>query len=1690
MNRRCMILVPVVMIALALTGSAEAQSMDRVSPVASTAAILQGETLEFKVRLGGMVWPWCWHQADWYVDDALTASQNLGNVQSADIKLSWLGNAAGTHVVKVRAKYDNAIGVHVWSDYIPWTVTVVSPDTYTVERSGPEQRTEIVHYPVQCAVEFGGLASQATWQQAEWYTDGVLYGTHTLTEGWSGYYDYIYPTFTIGTHEVKVRAKWSLNGAEVWTNYTTWTIEVVPHPPTASCVAPSSSVSMMQGGTQAFTARGTDVGETEHCLEIAGVRWYLDGVQQNDIEIGCILAPTVDRPWSHTFDTRGIYHVEAVFYDHDGYSSPSGQATWTVTVGSLVHEPSATIVSPGSSATVYAGGPVTFKVTGTDAGDDLRLCEVSLDGVAQTNASFSGGASGSTAEWTHAFETPGTYHVGFVPVDLAGDRGAACTWTVEVQGHDPSGTKVSPAGSLTANIGVPVTFTLEGTDPADDLWLCEVSLNSVIQANAYFKGASNGSTAQWTHTFSTPGTYRVAFAPLDSANHYGTAEVWTVVVKDYSALANLTGMVIELNTQGQPQGALADAKVDLARPDGGVTTATTDARGAFAFSLLEPGTYTLSVSKPGYYTQSRSISLAGGGTKDEVFRLMPKSEGPAAYDFKSPNGKYFIEGIPGKLAFSAIVAWNGAPGSVTLKVGGNSYPATLTDLGNGTALAEVEVDSSASASGSLEIASSDSADGCNEAKLEIVNGVGKVVNVAAGAFMIGALPVAIVDASHPDWVSQGGKLYTRLEKTVTIFNINDPKGEFSMKASLGYLDQRTWDPWAGTLEKSQGGVGKVNINIPIKSAEFLGEARVEYTHTWALALFGCEPSTEALTDRIALSGKLGIGAPLVPIIGYVFPAAAAPIEAAREVPALGDVVDSLQLRLFLIVGGALTNKCDAQDGVCIPGGNSSLSASVTVGLEAQVLLALKTWRGKPELGVYVGATGTPEWTKSTSDWKMTKVTLRGYVGVYASWWVFRSSREVGVMLVFGENEGSKALSIQSIESVPGSSLGGVWEPIGDSCLRWGPMNVLAAGSGSNGRLRILSVQGELSEETRLMENVVSTASPVLLSGASERLILFSLYDPNKPWYAATDIGTLYRTGNQAWKLDRITDDQAAEFGPGIAATGSGTALAAWERVSGDISDVNNPGQIAPHMEIVATSLDPSTGLWSTPQQLTSNTVADHQPVPITLGTTNGVLWIQNEGDAAIGDANFASRLMFAKWSGNKWDEPQTLWSAKKGLQNFAFIADGLGEGHVVLAVDEDGDPNTTADCELYLLSTAKGAWQAPTQLTSDSVEDTMPTLVAPNGVPICVWSADRKLVYSPLDNWNPREVYREYTLANEAPSLDAVTMPGGAAIAYTVQGPNGVDVVASFYDADLDCWSLPRQLTNDEHAETSLSLTCDGGELVIAYLKTQTERTGMDVEIQGQMVHLENVPQPGRTDLYVLRHTLANDLAVVPESMVVEPANPAPGTTATIRATIENRGDLPLQNVEVVFYDGDPSKGGVAIGNKQVIADTFIAGGKQNVSVSWDVPRGTGSHEIFVAVDPSLAVEDRDRSDNVLSLRAVLPDLAIDTCWSTEVSSTMMALTARLVNKGVIPAGKFDLSWHLASPDGEEIGMGMIEPLIAGGTHEITFMWDTTGRLEPGQNVQVFAVVDSAKAVPESDETNNTSSLAVFHPPVVPPVAP
>ncbi len=1124
----------------------------------------------------------------------------------------------------------------------------------------------------------------------------------------------------------------------------------------------------------------------------------------------------------------------------------------------------------------------------------------------------------------------------------------------------------------------------------------------------------------------------------------------------------ITGVVLEVDALGKVKGPLGSATVAAT----GVGHTFTNSQGEFTLLNVPAGLIDVTVSKTGYYSVQRPVSVAPGQWKHETFQLLAESGSlPAAFNFLSPRGRHFVPRTPGNLQFEVTVAWKGSPGAVYYTVNGVQYPATITDLGGGLARA------------TLSVPAPTVINNCRELTIEVVNGENKRTNVSPGVCFY-PLPAAAEAwaGNQIVWTPSGHKLGYSSEDAELVLLPLIGGGPTSLVINIRWNDRRTlqYDPLAGTLFGSVSfHDGKAYFSAEINKFEAIASAEFSSRGELDMTFGGCNNLLMERGFDVSLLGKLGAGAPAITIVYPICPPCIPVIEGWKALPVLGDLIALVRFRFFVVAGlSAAGVYSSGPPSNCFLGA-SSLHASGTIGAEGQAALAL--WGAS--VGIFMGGTGTPV-LDICPDLRLRQVKLRQYAGLFASCAGFDRKVELALETQFG---GAGDGQVVTVVPLGDPALDGQWRPIGAERLRWGEANRLVAGRpvrlpGSNS----LDISGDAIEET-LIENVTSLGSPSVIADETQTHILYSRHDPNKPWYAATDIASLRSPAGGPWSEMLIADDNVADFVPRIAAADANTDLAAWEQVEGDISWTTNPGEVIPYIEIAAAWFDRTTQQWTPPVLLVNNDVVDRHPLPAVFGTTAGVLWIQNEGAASPGHATSGDRLMYARWNGAGWTTPAVLWSDPKGIIDMAFAADAAGEGHVVFVVDEDGDPETRTDRELYGMATVGGVWQTAVRLTADAVEDGLPVLVTPNGEVICVWSSDSTVVYTPLANWQPAPVYVEHTLANEAPTLDGVTMPGGAAIAYTVQGPEGIDIVAAFYDANLNQWSLPRQLTQDEHAETSVSLACDGTQLVMAYLKTQTERKEVEVEIGGQIYVIPNVPQPARTDLCLLRHTLGHDLAIRTNSLVLEPANPEPGSTATIRAIVENRGELGAQNVQVAFYDGDPSQHGQLIGTMQTVAGLLVPGTAREVSVQWIIPEPPRSYQIFVVADPALVFDDRNRANNTLSRQAVLPDLTIETGWSQQVSQREVVLTARTLNTGVVPAEPFQICWRLDTAGGQEIGRSNVEAMPAGTARDVSFTWDTTG-MTPGEWVQVYAIADCTEAVFEFDESNNTHAQAVMIP--------
>ena len=1137
-------------------------------------------------------------------------------------------------------------------------------------------------------------------------------------------------------------------------------------------------------------------------------------------------------------------------------------------------------------------------------------------------------------------------------------------------------------------------------------------------------------------------------------------------------VTGLAVQVIQCDSQGRVAGPLAGASVSVV----GSVSGMTDATGQWSSTNITAGTYTVTVTNSGFYPVSHTVTIVQNQMPLESFELATNSGpgAPTVFDFGLPQGKYLIPAMPGMVTFSAMVAWNGTPGSVVFTVNGTPVTATLTELGNGLAQAIITVPAPAA------IATA------NELIATAVNGENLTRICNAGAFFE---PLPGIISSWYTWLansitwsssasSVGTPMISYMYKTnYTIYSNSIPSDSLTLSSTLGVNLAAGFTPTDGTFKGTVGasGTGKISANLPgAAGVKVFAEGNVGLNGTLKLAFAGLNPPAITPGWGVSLTVKDGVKAPAASFIPAVLPAAAPAITFLQSVWGVKSVINSLKLGATLTEGGSLNGVYqNAALGSCFLY-TTSLTGKLNAGLELEAAVELGPVMAK----VYGGGQGTVA-INLCPELAFNSLTLEAYAGVSASAYIFSFDKRYSATLMFG----GAASPMFALDN-PGlpvtrdfESPASVWEPIGNTLSSWGPADQLIApvSTTAPGFIKPLTSDNSLSSQSIVVSNVLDSASPSIYADSSETVVLFTLFDATKPWYAATDIGALRQTNGGAWTLSQVTQDSTADFAPKVAGVNTNLLLGAWERIDGDISGTTHPVQVVGDLEIVAAWFDPESGTWSTPIQLTTNSVVDRDPLPVVFGSTQGIVWVENAADDGVGDLTNGDSLMYSQWTGSGWSTPQALWtSGTNGILSFAFVADGSGQGHVVFEVDQDGEQDTVSDRELYTLATAGGVWQPAVQQTFDSVGNSMPVLVAPNGNPVCVWNQGGTLLYTPLNAWNAKPVYAQVTPVTDAPILAGVTMPGGAAVAYAAQSLDGVELYSSFYNAAQDVWTLPQQLTSDTNEESSVALAFDDTNLVTAYEDTQMIYTNVDLVVSNQSVTVSNAPAPGRTDLCVLKYLPGSDAGVLNGSLNLDPPNPAPGTNATVSAVIENFGDVPLQQIPVAFYDGDPQAAGIMIGSLQYVVNLGGGGATQQVSVVWNVPGGNSSHQVFVVVDPGDTLPDRDRSNNTNSLLSVLPQLVVDSTADTEDGPSSTLLVANILNQGVISTGPFTVSWRLGSPDGTEIASSQVGPLAAGQSVPATATWNTSDIPFTSPYAVVYTIADSSNNVVEFDGTNST----------------
>ncbi|MFZ5863148.1 MAG: CARDB domain-containing protein [Nitrospirota bacterium] len=225
----------------------------------------------------------------------------------------------------------------------------------------------------------------------------------------------------------------------------------------------------------------------------------------------------------------------------------------------------------------------------------------------------------------------------------------------------------------------------------------------------------------------------------------------------------------------------------------------------------------------------------------------------------------------------------------------------------------------------------------------------------------------------------------------------------------------------------------------------------------------------------------------------------------------------------------------------------------------------------------------------------------------------------------------------------------------------------------------------------------------------------------------------------------------------------------------------------------------------------------------------------------------------------------------------------------------------------------------------------------------------------------------------------------------------------------------------------------------------------------------------------------APNLRVAYQDLVVS-APTDQGGTATISVPVSNNGFADATNVDVVFYEGAPEAGGVAIGATQRI--TSLAPGAQTlVSTTWGPIQAAGTRLITVVVDPVNALSEFDEEDNSAFVTAIVrsrPDLSV-TGASLAFSPAfpragdVVAITASVSNLGDQPASNVRARFFDGDPasGGAQIGTDQVIATIPGlGQGQVQAAYTAS---DLGTRA-IWVQVDPLNEIVEQSEANNNAS--------------
>jgi hypothetical protein len=257
-------------------------------------------------------------------------------------------------------------------------------------------------------------------------------------------------------------------------------------------------------------------------------------------------------------------------------------------------------------------------------------------------------------------------------------------------------------------------------------------------------------------------------------------------------------------------------------------------------------------------------------------------------------------------------------------------------------------------------------------------------------------------------------------------------------------------------------------------------------------------------------------------------------------------------------------------------------------------------------------------------------------------------------------------------------------------------------------------------------------------------------------------------------------------------------------------------------------------------------------------------------------------------------------------------------------------------------------------------------------------------------------------------------------------------------------------------------------------------------------VHYKNLPDPAFKLLW--RYDPEKGFALTDPrkrylnwEIVADPRNPAVGEQTTIRVPVYNYSLLPVSNVPVRIYQGDPAAGGTLIG--ETVTGEIPPRGKEVVAVDWTVPNNVSRFaSIYAVIDPDDTLNEVHETNN-LSFNTIIldcvdcaaPNLSLaaeDIRFAPDTPTPGETVTVSATVRADRAAANVGVTFYRGDPDqGQRIGEATVLEISAGGTGVASILWDTTG-LTPGA-YDIWAVVAAQEGEPITEDNRASQSITL-----------